>query len=162
MTVFIHVSNVSSSSDFKGTPTSYANTVNGTITSTGPKIDPWGTHSNLLLYSYLFFLFLCCFPSVSSSPHFVFSVNLHLLLLHYYFPIWECIKCFAKVQMRLTTFSILENPLCHLRKAIRLFWHHVPLVNPGSFHLAFCSTRKNHLIILSPLVIKLCVEIQKK
>lgn len=64
--------------------------------------------------------------------------------------------------MRFTTFSILENPLSHLRKAIRLFWHHVPLVNPGSFHLVFYLTRKNNLIILSPLVITLCVEIQKK
>lgn len=49
--VFFHVSNISSSSDFKSTPTSYANVVNENITSTGPKIDPWQIHSNLLLYS---------------------------------------------------------------------------------------------------------------
>lgn len=64
--------------------------------------------------------------------------------------------------MRFTTFSILENPLSHLRKAIRLFWHHAPLVKPGSFRLVLCLTRKNNLVILSPLVILPCVEIQKK
>lgn len=64
--------------------------------------------------------------------------------------------------MRFTTFFILENPLSHLGEAIRLFWHHVPLVNPGSFHFVLCLTRKNNLVILSPLVILPCVEIQKK
>lgn len=64
--------------------------------------------------------------------------------------------------MTFTTFAGLENPFSHLRKAIRLFWHYVPLIKPGSFHLVLCLTRKNNLIILSPLVILLCAKYRRK
>lgn len=64
--------------------------------------------------------------------------------------------------MRFTTFFILENPLSYLGEAIRLFWHYICLVNPGSFHFVLCLSRKKHLVILSPLEILPCVEIQKK
>lgn len=64
--------------------------------------------------------------------------------------------------MRFITFFILENSLSRLGEAIRLFWHHIRLVNTASFHFVLLLTRKKHLVILSPLVILPCVEVQKK
>lgn len=82
MMVVFCISSVPSSSHFNSTPTSYANVVNGNITSAGPKIDPWGTLAVTCFLALLFSSFSSALFHQSVLPHLscMFSVNLNLLL----------------------------------------------------------------------------------
>lgn len=124
----------------------------------------------LILEELIVTCFLTLF-SFSSSALFHCSVlpnlSCHLLTPTFFcfisiFPYRSVSTTLLMYKWDLSHFFILENPLSHLREAIRLFWHNVPFVNPGPFHLVLCLTKKNNLIILSPLVILPCVEIQQK